>query len=127
MTLLKNTSKDSTIEKPKTAKKNIHNSSDGQFDLFATPGTGAISSAEIASGFNTIKNTKHFYQHIDSPLSRKLFFKKLMQQPAVCFDTETSGLKALEVELIGIAFSYEVGKGYYVHFRKPRRNCSNFK
>ena len=112
----KDASKDSTTEKPKVATNNIHNTTDGQFDLFATPGTGAISSTEIASGFNTIKNTKHFYQHIDSPLSRKLFLKKLMQQPAVCFDTETTGLKALEVELIGIAFSYEVGKGYYVSF-----------
>ena len=26
------------------------------------------------------------------------------------------GLKALEVELIGIAFSWEIGKGYYVSF-----------
>ena len=33
---------------------------------------------------------------------------------SVCFDTETTGLKALEVELIGIAFSFEAGKGYYV-------------
>jgi DNA polymerase-1 len=39
-----------------------------------------------------------------------------MQQRAVCFDTETTGLKALEVALIGIAFSYEAGKGYYVSF-----------
>ena len=39
-----------------------------------------------------------------------------MQQKAVCFDTETTGLKALEVELIGIAFSWEKGKGYYVSF-----------
>jgi DNA polymerase-1 len=39
-----------------------------------------------------------------------------MKQTSVCFDTETTGLKALEVELIGIAFSYEIGKGYYVSF-----------
>ena len=39
-----------------------------------------------------------------------------MQQNSVCFDTETTGLKALEVELIGIAFSFEIGKGYYVAF-----------
>jgi len=39
-----------------------------------------------------------------------------MAQTSVCFDTETTGLRALEVELIGIAFSYEVGKGYYVSF-----------
>ncbi len=88
----------------------------GQFDLFAAPGAGSVSEETISSGFKTIKNTDHFYQHIDSPLSRKLFLKKLMQQTSVCFDTETTGLKALEVELIGIAFSFETGKGYYVSF-----------
>ena len=111
-----NLPKDSIEEKPKVAKKSVQNNTDGQFDLFATPGTGAISDSEEMSGFKTIKNTNHFYQHIDSPLSRKLFLKKLMQQRAVCFDTETTGLKALEVALIGIAFSYEAGKGYYVSF-----------
>ena len=80
---------------------------EGQFDLFAAPGAGSVSKEAISSGFKTIKNTDHFYQHIDSPLARKLFLKKLMQQTSVCFDTETTGLKALEVELIGIAFSFE--------------------
>ena len=89
---------------------------EGQFDLFAAPGAGSVSKEAISSGFKTIKNTDHFYQHIDSPLARKLFLKKLMQQTSVCFDTETTGLKALEVELIGIAFSFEKGKGYYVSF-----------
>ncbi|MFB1039978.1 MAG: DNA polymerase, partial [Polaribacter sp.] len=91
-------------------------SAEGQFDLFAAPGTGSISEEDVASGFKTIANTNHFYQHIDSPFSRKLLLKKLMEQTSVCFDTETTGLKALEVELIGIAFSYEIGKGYYVSF-----------
>ncbi len=97
-------------------KKPVNNNKDGQFDLFAAPGTGNVSEEEVASGFKTIKTTNHFYQHIDSPLSRKMLLKKLLQQTSVCFDTETTGLKALEVELIGIAFSYEIGKGYYVSF-----------
>ena len=100
---------------PTTAKKAAP-SAEGQFDLFAAPGTGSVSEEEVASGFKTIANTDHFYQHIDSPFSRKLLLKKLMEQTSVCFDTETTGLKALEVELIGIAFSYEIGKGYYVSF-----------
>lgn len=88
----------------------------GQFDLFAAPGTGNISEEESSSGFKTIKNTNHFYQHVNTSLSRKLLLEKLLQQTSVCFDTETTGLKALEVELIGIAFSWESGKGYYVSF-----------
>ena len=106
------TSKEKTSE---TAKKTVP-SAEGQFDLFAAPGSGSVSEEEVASGFKTIANTNHFYQHIDSPFSRKLLLKKLMEQTSVCFDTETTGLKALEVELIGIAFSYEIGKGYYVSF-----------
>ena len=100
----------------KSQSKKAPSNTEGQFDLFAAPGSGNVSDEAIASGFKTIKNTNHFYQHIDSPLSRKLLLKKLMQQTSVCFDTETTGLKALEVELIGIAFSFEIGKGYYVSF-----------
>jgi len=102
--------------KEKSSKKPSNANASGQFDLFAAPGTGSVSEEESSSGFKTIENTDHFYQHIDSPLSRKMLLKKLMQQKSVCFDTETTGLKALEVELIGIAFSYEIGKGYYVSF-----------
>ena len=88
----------------------------GQFDLFATPGTGNVSEEESIQGYKTIATTSHFYQHVDTPISRKLLLKKLQQQTSVCFDTETTGLKALEVELIGISFSWEIGKGYYVSF-----------
>ena len=104
-------------EKPQKPKsQNPTTNTEGQFDLFAAPGSGSVSEEESLSGFKTIENTNHLYQHIDSPLSRKLLLQKLMQQTSVCFDTETTGLKALEVELIGIAFSWEKGKGYYVSF-----------
>jgi DNA polymerase-1 len=110
--LATNTSEEKTTATPKKGPP----SSEGQFDLFAAPGTGSVSELEVASGFKTIATTSHFYQHIASPFSRKLLLRKLMEQTSVCFDTETTGLKALEVELIGISFSYAVGKGYYVSF-----------
>ena len=41
------------------------------------------------------------------------------------FDTETTSLNALEAQLVGIAFSWEVGTGYYLSLpedkMKPRR------
>jgi DNA polymerase-1 len=111
-----NSAENTSKEKTTVTAKKAAPSAEGQFDLFAAPGTGSVSEEEVASGFKTIANTNHFYQHIDSPFSRKLLLKKLMEQTSVCFDTETTGLKALEVELIGIAFSYEIGKGYYVSF-----------
>ena len=95
--------------------------SNGQFDLFAAPGTGTFSENETESGFKTIANSPHLYQLADTPLSRKLLLKSLLQQTSVCFDTETTGLKALEVELIGISFSWEKGKGYYVSFPENQK------
>ncbi len=115
-----------TSEKTATqavVKKKQAQPNDGQFDLFATPGAGTAqndSTSEV-SGFKTIANTNHFYQFINTPLARKLLLKKLLQQKSVCFDTETTGLKALEVELIGIAFSWEKEKGYYVTFPKDQK------
>jgi len=88
----------------------------GQFDLFAAPGTGSVSEEESESGMKTIAKKNHFYQLANTPLSRKILLNKLSKQTSVCFDTETTGLKALEVELIGISFSWETGKGYYVSF-----------
>ena len=120
-----NSPEKSTEEITNVAPKKAASSLEGQFDLFATPGTGSISDAEVATGFKTIKNTSHFYQHIESPLSRKLLIDKLMQQNSVCFDTETTGLKALEVELIGIAFSFEIGKGYYVSFPENQEETAS--
>ena len=110
-----NTEASQKIEEPvkeDSSKENFN----GQFDLFATPGTGNISKKESFLGFKTIQNTDHFYQYVTTPTSRKLFLERLKQQTSFCFDTETTGLKALEVELIGIAFSWEIGKGYYVSF-----------
>ena len=88
----------------------------GQFDLFAVPGAGTVSEDSSLQGLRTIDNTVHLYQHVSTALSRSLLIKKLMLQSSVCFDTETTGLKSLEVALIGIAFSWEAGKGYYVSF-----------
>ena len=105
-----------TITNSKASATKPQGDHNGQFDLFATPGTGNVSEEESIQGYKTIATTRHFYQHVDTPISRKLLLKKLQQQTSVCFDTETTGLKALEVELIGISFSWEIGKGYYVSF-----------
>jgi DNA polymerase-1 len=84
-----------------------------QFDLFASPVEEEVSDN---TGYANLKNTNHFYQHIDTKFSRDLLLRKLMQQTSVCFDTETTSLNTFEAALVGIAFSYEKGKGYYVSF-----------
>ena len=47
----------------------------------------------------------------------------LHQQKPVCFDTETTGLDQLTAELVGIAFSWKKGTGYYLPFPEDRTAC----
>jgi DNA polymerase-1 len=84
-----------------------------QFDLFnPTPGQGTAPSNESSHDSN--QSINHQYQWVNSPAGRSLLLEKLLQQPSVCFDAETTGLDALQAELVGIAFSWEQQKGYYL-------------
>ncbi len=85
----------------------------GQFSLFGGAQTETTDLNSL-QGFKTLENTSHFYQQLQPGLSTELFVKKLMTQPEVCFDTETTSLDPLDAELVGIAFSWETGKGYYL-------------
>ena len=92
----------------------------GQFSLFGGDSDLTTEAMQAGSTRKTIKDTAHLYQYIDSPLSRKLFLRQLLEQTTVCFDTETTGLDPITAELVGIAFSWEVGKGFYVPFSEDR-------
>lgn len=90
-------------------------SNEDQFDLF---GFSDEESGEqkLHSHYATLENTEHFYQIIQGDLPVKLLLQNLMHQTSVCFDTETTGIDALNAELVGMSFSYEKGKGFYVPF-----------
>ena len=84
-----------------------------QFDLFnPPPGQGRTVVAETSR--NNQQSVNHQYQWVDSPAGRSLLLEKLLQQTSVCFDTETTELDTLQAELVGIAFSWEQQKGYYL-------------
>ena len=101
-------------------KKAAPAAGEGQFSLFGGDGQATQEAMNAGSERATIKNTLHFYQTVDSPLSRKLFLQNLLQQTSVCFDTETTGLDPLVAELVGIAFSWEKGKGFYLPVPEDR-------
>ncbi|AZQ42926.1 DNA polymerase I [Nonlabens ponticola] len=91
----------------------------GQFSLFDAPGSGTKAEAQ-ATGRQTLATTDHLYQVVQEGMGTKLFLQKLMQQTSVCFDTETTGLDPLAAQLVGIAFCWEKGKGYYLPFPEDR-------
>ncbi|MEQ3691474.1 MAG: DNA polymerase I [Flavobacterium sp.] len=103
-----------TEEAPKPAKKAAPKNEE-QFDLFGFTDQDTSTTSEN-SYYATLENTEHFYQIIQGDLALKLLLQNLEKQTTVCFDTETTGLDALTAELVGIAFSYEKGKGFYVPF-----------
>lgn len=70
-----------------------------------------------------VERSSHFYQYVDTEMGIKLMVKKLLQQKEVCFDCETTSLDTFEAELVGIAFSYEKDKGYYVVFPEEREKA----
>ncbi|MEY2670209.1 MAG: hypothetical protein RLZZ577_525, partial [Bacteroidota bacterium] len=86
-----------------------------QFDLF---GSAIDEGSEETRHqyYNTLEKTTHSYQIIQGDLGIKLLLQNLQNQTSVCFDTETTGLDALHAELVGISFSYEKGKGFYIPF-----------
>ncbi len=94
----------------------------GQFSLFDAEG-GTTENITMTSSRRTIKDTDHFYQTIQPGMGTKLFLQNLMKQSSVCFDTETTSLDPLEAELVGIAFSWEAGKGFYLPFPEKREDA----
>ena len=86
----------------------------GQFSLFG--GDGEPTENSLDTTRKNIANTEHFYQAVQPGMGTKLFIQNLLKQKSVCFDTETTGLNPITAELVGIAFSWEVGKGFYLSF-----------
>ena len=95
------------------SKKVVTEAGGGQFSLFGNDGS-APATIKTTSGRKTIKDVPHVYQSVASGMAMNLFMQNLMKQTSVCFDTETTGLNPLTAELVGIAFSWEAGKGFYI-------------
>ena len=110
-----------------TFKPKIQNTS-GQMDMFGSLAPEkqlAIfsinqenSSSEIpplgVRGLSNIHTTVHQYHLIDTPELRQSLIHFMSLQDAICFDTETTNIDAVEAELVGMSFAYRAGEGYYV-------------
>ncbi|MFM1877865.1 MAG: hypothetical protein RLZZ241_731 [Bacteroidota bacterium] len=110
------------VSSTETAKQLAKVAGSGQFSLF---GDGSESNSELErfSGRKNLNDTPHLYQCVTTLLGRELLVKSLMGQTRVCFDTETTSLNPLEAELVGIAFSWEIHKGFYLPFPEKREEA----
>jgi DNA polymerase-1 len=109
---------------PMPAKKATpKKSNEDQFDLFGFHDEETIGSN--SSGYASLENTEHFYQIVQGEMGIKLLLQNLEKQTSVCFDTETTGLDALNAELVGLAISYEKGKGFYIPFPENQEEAQH--
>jgi len=88
----------------------------GQMDLFG----GLVSEKPLAFTETTLESkqnifsTIHQYHAVDTPELRQNLVHFLSLQEAICFDTETTSVDAVEAELVGLAFAYRRGEAFYV-------------
>ena len=108
-----------TAKKLVSSAEKAANAGAGQYNLFG----GDEPAIEECNSRKTIKDTEHFYQSVAPGMAMNLFIKNLMKQTSVCFDTETTDLDPLQAELVGIAFSWEKTKGFYIPFPSEKEEA----
>mgnify|MGYP006156606769 CR=1 FL=1 len=93
-----------------------------QFDLFNIPGGGSVSST---SKKNNLSSLNHFYQIVNDSLGLSLLIKNLLKQEYVSFNIKTTSLDTLNAELVGMSFTWETGKGYYLVIPKEEKDATH--
>ncbi len=86
----------------------------GQLDLFGTQSLVEVQQTKETSGLKTIVTEKPAYHLVSLPEERQKLLSELMQQPSVCFDSETTNINALVADAVGLSFSFKEREAYYV-------------
>ena len=85
----------------------------GQLDLFADFSTNGTVDPEF-SNYETLKTTPHEYQLIDNEEEMKKLTDFFLTKYFLTLDTETTSTNAIDAELVGLSFSVEEHKAFYV-------------
>jgi len=88
-----------------------------QASLFDMPSSPTHEAAEpVQRDFKTLANTVHDYRVAETDAEIEALIQQLSSVSEFCFDTETTGLVAFDADIVGLSFSTEFHKGYYVPF-----------
>ena len=63
---------------------------------------------------NNIENTPHQYEMIVGDAALENFIKTISAKKEICIDSETTGIDANNVQLVGLSFSNTTHTGYYI-------------
>lgn len=89
----------------------------GQMNLFAANQSNTpeqLIEDQPSTPAKNINNTSHEYILTNSKEDIQKLIVALTKQKTFAFDTESTGLDAMVAEIVGLSFSFEEGKAYYV-------------
>ena len=100
---------DKILNKSKNNKKSVKQ----QLDLFAENPTDEPESSENAS-FETLQTTPYEYYLIDNETDARKILDFFLTKEILSLDTETTSTNPIDAELVGLSFSVEEKKAFYV-------------
>ena len=106
------------LKKPQQVQKPVN----GQLDLFAE---FTSESPEVSKNadFLSLKTSPHDYQLIDSQEEMLQICDFFITKKILSLDTETTSTNAIEAELVGLSFSVEPSKAFYVPIPSNREEA----
>lgn len=93
-----------------------------QLDLFAENPTNDAVSADFSS-FESLKTTPHEYKLIETEEDARKLFDFFITKQILCLDTETTSINPIDAELVGLSFSVEESKAFYVAIPAEREKA----
>lgn len=100
---------DKILNKSKNNKKSVKQ----QLDFFAENPTDEPESSENAS-FETLQTTPHEYYLIENEADARKILDFFLTKKILSLDTETTSTNPIDAELVGLSFSVEEKKAFYV-------------
>ena len=100
---------DKFVKKPQQQQKTVNM----QLDLFAENPTDSSSDANFSS-FESLKTVPHEYKLIETEEDAQRLCDFFITKSILSLDTETTSVNPIDAELVGLSFSAEEGKAFYV-------------
>lgn len=102
--------------------KKVSNQPSLQGDLFAVKSTEG-NEEPVSSNLKTLNDIEYDYQLVDTEEKMNELCGKIFTSSAVSVDTETTSTDAMKAELVGLSFSIEENKAFYVPIPSEREEA----
>ena len=106
------------LKKPETKPKTANT----QLSLFDENPTNGEATQEFSS-FETLKTTPHEYKLVENEEEMRQLCDFFFTKEILCLDTETTSPHPVDAELVGLSFSVEPHRAYYVPISANREEA----